>query len=56
MIPQSVECISSPGVLMLQGQSGRSIYGGGGALQDEEVHNWFPVFVEWPGEVKLPEF
>lgn len=23
------------------GESGRSIHGGGGALQDEEVRNWF---------------
>lgn len=29
--------------------SGRSIHGDGGALQDEEVHNGFPIFVEWLG-------
>lgn len=58
MIPQSVECvISSAGVLMVQGQGGRSMCGGGGgALQDEEVCNWFPIFVEWPGKSNFQKF
>jgi len=33
MIPQSVECISSAGALMMQGERGTSTHGGGGALQ-----------------------